>query len=118
MTHANAIHHNAATAVSEEVREARTAQIAPAHAMPTARRRGGSLTTRRGRNEASGPAQRQPESEQMPLALGLGKVLILRARMEDQVIGEELDVAGLELHVQIELRPARDLLVEIEERLL
>ena len=51
----------------------------------------------------------------MALALGLRVVLVSGARVQDRVVREPLDVAGRELHVEVQLGPRSDLLIEIEQ---
>jgi hypothetical protein len=51
----------------------------------------------------------------VPLALGLRVVLVGGARVQDRVVGEPLDVAGRELHVEVEVGLRRDRLVEVEQ---
>src|SRR5262245_22270086 len=60
----------------------------------------------------------QPESEHVALLMRFGAVHEARARVQDRVVVDELDVAGLEVHVQPEVRTARALVQVVERRLL
>ena len=46
----------------------------------------------------------KPKPQQVPFALGFGPVFILRALVQDSGVLQELHIAGLKLHVEIEGR--------------
>src|SRR5262245_23007200 len=47
---------------------------------------------------------RQPEPKQMALALGLVEIFVRRSGMQDRRVVQKLDVAGLEVHVEMVMR--------------
>ncbi len=57
----------------------------------------------------------EPEAQHVALLVRLGAVDEPGARVQDRVVVDELDVAGLEVHVQAQVGPPR-LLVEVVER--
>src|SRR5947207_2833040 len=57
----------------------------------------------------------QPQTQHVTLLVRLGSVDELCARVEHRVVVDELDVAGLEVHVEPQVRAPR-LLVEVAER--
>ena len=56
----------------------------------------------------------EPQPEQMPSPLWLGKVLERLAGVKDLGVRDQLDVAGLELHLQVEGGVIGDGLDEVE----
>src|SRR5262245_19541470 len=57
----------------------------------------------------------EPETEHVALPIGLRAVDELGTRVQDRVVVAKLDVAGQEVHIETQVRPAGDL-VEIVER--
>ena len=60
-------------------------------------------------------SQGQPESQQVSPASGIVKILILRPGVQDSVIGQQLNVSGLQVHVQIHSRLRGDSFVGVEQ---
>src|SRR5580765_3524335 len=54
----------------------------------------------------------EPQAQHVALLMGLGAVHEASARVQDRVVVDELDVAGLQIHVQPQVGPA-GLLVEV-----
>src|ERR1041385_4361860 len=58
--------------------------------------------------------RRQPQAQQVSLALGLGIILERGAIVQDRVVVHELNVAGFEFHHQVELGIVGQFVEQIE----
>src|SRR5690606_7799458 len=60
------------------------------------------------------PRSAQPQPQQVTLALWLWPVLVIRSRVQDDVVADELHVTGLERHIEMVLRIIANAIHELE----